>query len=432
MKIFEKMSISTVRICFLTASLMLLSTLAGKEGKMNYTPARYSVDETDVHPYILPPLAGKEPLTAKSWQERRRPEILQLLKDECYGELLPAPDRTEVTLLNEKHGALGGTAIRREVKITFVMTDGREHSVIMLVYLPAKRSGKVPAFLGLNFKGNHHTTGETDVLPTGGEFVESGHALQQHRWCFDKVIARGYASATICYHDLHPDKINNTGKSVFALFFPRERYPQIMEKYSVIGAWAWGLSRAYEVLSAMPEIAGDRVIVHGHSRLGKTALWAGASDQRFAMVISNNSGCGGAALHKRKFGENLSQHFEAHVQRGVPVWFVRKLHDYIGKEETLPFDAHYLLALIAPRQLCVASATEDLSADPRGEFLACAAAAEVYSCFGYPPFAAGKMPGAGEHVPGIIHYHLRKGIHDQTPHDWERYLDAADRYFKQP
>jgi hypothetical protein len=335
----------------------------------------------------------------------------------------------EITLLSEKNDALNGIAIRREIGITF-RNNGKTHSVVMLVYLPKNTAAPVPAFLGLNFKGNHHTTGETDVLHTGSTFVPDGNALQEQRWCFAETIRRGYASATICYHDIHPDRTGNTDKSIFALFFDPQEYPQIGEKDSVIGAWAWGLSRAWEVLQSMPEIDGRRIIVHGHSRLGKTALWAGAADPRFAMVISNNSGCGGAALHKRKFGENLSQHFEAHLNRGIPIWFINKLHDYIGKEEFLPFDAHYLLALIAPRPLCVASATEDHGADPRGEFLACAAASEVYELFGNPPFNRTKTVQPGENIPGIIHYHLRPGIHDQTPHDWARYLNAADSYFK--
>lgn len=401
---------------------------------MDYPVGPYSYAESDVPAYTLPELLFSPRYgrinSAYNWVNHRRGEVLDILEKECYGKLLPRPDAVTVELISEKAGALNGIALRREIKITLAMNDGRKHSFIMLLYLPQTRTGAVPAFLGLNFKGNHNTTVETDVIPTGGNYVDPERHLQTHRWCFEDVVRRGYASATICYHDIHPDRADGTAASVFSLFFTPEKFSEISETHSVIGAWAWGLIRAAEVLRTMQEIDGSKIIVHGHSRLGKTALWAGASDQRFAMIISNNSGCGGAALHRRKFGENLSQHFEAHLRRGLPVWFVRKLHDYIGREEKLPFDAHYLLALAAPRPLCVASATEDLGADPKGEFSSCAAASEVYELFGNPPFGAGEMISADQNVPGTVHYHLRTGKHDQTPHDWMRYLDAADQYFK--
>ena len=402
---------------------------------MDYPVGPYSTKESDVPAYTLPPLLpGGSSATAYSWMNFRRREVLEILENECYGKALPRPDSTRVEIISEKKNALGGIALRREIRITFAMLNGKSHSLIMLLYLPQKRTGAVPAFLGLNFKGNHNTTPENDVLVTGGKYVEKARHLQNDRWCFEEVIRRGYASATICYHDIHPDRADGAAESVFALFFPPEKYPEISGKHSVIGAWAWGLSRAAEVLRSMPEIDSGKIIVHGHSRLGKTALWAGASDLKFAMIISNNSGCGGAALHRRKYGENLSQHFEAHLRRDLPVWFVSKLRNYIGREEKLPFDSHYLLALAAPRPLCVASATEDSGADPKGEFLACAAASEVYELFGNPPFGAKEMIPADTNVPGTLHYHLRSGRHDQTPHDWRRYLDAADHYFrhKQP
>lgn len=400
---------------------------------MDYPVGPYSKSEADVPAYTLPELLASSRGRVDSaweWMNYRRREVLDILKKECFGEILPRPDSVSVELLSEKSGALNGIALRRELRITFAMNNGRSHSFIMLLYLPLHRSGGVPVFLGLNFKGNHNTTPERDIIPTGGEYVEKERHLQTGRWCFEDVLRRGYASATICYHDIHPDRADGTAKSVFSLFFAPEKYSEISKKYSVIGAWAWGLSRAADVLRTMPEIDGSKIIVHGHSRLGKTALWAGAADQRFAMIIANNSGCGGAALHRRKFGENLSQHFEAHLQRDLPVWFVDKLREYIGKEENLPFDSHYLLALAAPRPLCVASATEDLGADPKGEMLGCAAASEVYELFGNPPFGFRELIPPDTNVPGTIHYHLRTGKHDQTPHDWRRYLDAADKYFK--
>ena len=159
-------------------------------------------------------------------------------------------------------------------------------------------------------------------------------------------------------------------------------------------------------------------------------MWAGAVDQRFAMIISNNSGCGGAALHKRKFGENLSQHFEAHLQRDLPVWFVEKLGEYIGKEENMPFDQHFLLAMAAPRPLCVSSATLDSGADPYGEFLSTVHASKVYELWGYKALKMQKMIKPDTAVGNRVHYHYRTGKHDQTWFDWKYYLSEADKVFR--
>ena len=324
-------------------------------------------------------------------------------------------------------------AIRKEVRIHCAMNNGKSISFDLLLYVPKQKTGPVPAFLGLNFGGNHVTTLEEDVHKTGfknpGVTSMPERGCQVHRWDFETVIDRGYASATISYHDILPDRVNSWAESAFRLFFDADQYGTIGQTYSVIGCWAWGLSRGLDYLQSDPDIAGDRVAVHGHSRLGKTSLWAGAIDQRFKMVISNNSGCGGGALHKRKIGENLSQHFKHHTENcGVPCWFVDKLEQFIWHEELLPLDQHELMALIAPRPLAIATATEDLDADPKGEFLACKAASEVYALFGSKGLEIEEMPAPDVNISGDISFHYRTGKHNQTPQDWAHYLDLADRY----
>ncbi|MBO5762901.1 MAG: acetylxylan esterase, partial [Lentisphaeria bacterium] len=251
---------------------------------------------------------------------------------------------------------------------------------------------------------------------------------QTYRNHYEEVIRRGYASATICYHDIHPDVTGHTGDSVFRLFFEPEQYDSIRQRYSIIGAWAWGLSRALDCLEQQEGIDPRRVAVYGHSRLGKTALWAGATDRRFAMVISNDSGCAGGALHKRKFGENLSLHFQWHLERNVPVWFVDAAQQFIFREEDMPFDQHELLALIAPRPLAVGTASEDLEADPYGEFLACQAASNVYALYGAEGLGECSMPAPGNGCGKEISFHCRPGKHELLPEDWSWYLDFADRY----
>ncbi|MDD3953958.1 MAG: acetylxylan esterase [Lentisphaeria bacterium] len=410
--------------------------MSEKSCEANWKP--YSIDEKDVPEYTLPdPLRtteGRHISTAIEWVNGQRERILQQLKDGEYGEILPRPDSTRFELLAQRNDALDNTAIRKEFRIHCSMENGRSFAFDMLLYLPKNATGPVPAFLGLNFKGNHNTTDEKDVRCTG--FIKPGmlaveeRSLQADRWCFREAVRRGFASATLCYHDIHPDATHSEQYSAFSLFFTPEQYPDIQKRYSVIGCWAWGLSRALECLEHDPMINPAKIAVHGHSRLGKTALWAGAIEKRFRMVISNNSGCGGAALHRRKFGENLSQHFEAHENSGVPVWFVKKCHDYIGCEETMPFDQHELLAMAAPRPLAIATATEDFYADPKGEFLAAKAASEVYALFASKGLDAAQMPQPDQYISGDISFHYRTGKHDQTPFDWEHYFALAEKFLK--
>jgi len=401
----------------------------------------YGFDESQVPDYVLPdPLLkpdGSKVTTAQEWMAHQRARILALLKQYEYGELLPRPDKLSFRLLSRKDDALDGTAIRKEIRITAAMDNGRDLSFDMLLYMPKDaESHPVPAFLGLNFKGNHATSYEDDVAPTGidkqdglpEETIMQNRACQERRWCFKETVARGFASATVCYNDIFRDQTGFQDNSVFRLFYDKPDMESIGNTYTVIGAWAWGLSRAMDCLESLPEIRHDAVAVHGHSRLGKTSLWAGAIDQRFAMVISNDSGCGGGALHRRKYGENISQHFQNHLNWGVPCWFINKLDEYLWREEDLPIDQHELLAMAAPRPLAIATATLDLPADPKGEFLAACAASQIYGLFGSQGLPQTEMPAPDVNITGDISFHYRTGKHDQTPQDWAHYWELMDKF----
>ena len=391
-------------------------------------------DESKVPAYTLPPLLtakdGSEIKTAFEWVRKRRPEILQTFKDEVFGELPPRPDSFTKEVISVKEDALDNTAIRKEIKLTFAH-NGKTHSFVMLVYIPKNAPAPVPVFVGLNFKGNHGTTVEDDVMKTGrglnGELVEPERGVQAERWSFTEALKRGFASATVCYHDIHPDDKDTASwrKSIYNLFYSEETDEQFHTHGGSISCWAWGLGRMLDALENEPLIDTKRAIVHGHSRLGKTALWTGANDPRFKLVISNDSGCCGAAIHRRLYGETIEV-----ICEWFPQWFTTSLRKYICNETALPYDQHHLVALSAPRAVCIASATEDRWADPKGEFLSGYHASEVYQLFGAKGMPVDEWPEAGVYVSGEVSYHLRVGKHDQTLFDWLHYFELADKYVR--
>jgi hypothetical protein len=410
-------------------------------------------DESSIPPYNLPDLLvtddGKAVRNSKEWETIQRPAILKKFKEHVYGEVpgKPRDIHFKTTYLDRK--ALGGKATRKEITIYFTKGENGP-SMVMLLYLPNQVKTKVPVFIGLNFTGNHAAQFDSTITitdnwkrintnnaPTLVKDWPAGRGAwkpstnnkkairgdEAHRWPVEELINNGYGMATAYYEDLEPDHPEGWKVGVRGLL--QKELNIKPESWGSICAWAWGLSRMMDYLETDDRVNEKQVVVTGLSRLGKTSLWAGANDQRFAIVISNDSGEGGASLSKRIYGETIEL-----INRVNPHWCVGKYKTYNFATDKLPVDQHMLVALAAPRPIYIASAIDDKPADPKGEFLSGKFAGPVFALYGKTGVGVEEQPAVDTPVGESIGYHVRTGGHDILLYDWQQFMRFANRHFK--
>jgi hypothetical protein len=390
-------------------------------------------DEAKVGDYTLPDpllcLDGSRVTTPEAWFAKRRPEILERYRNEVFGRS-PGPG-TNVTfnVWETSSNALGGTAVRKQVEINFSGTADGPFAHLLL-YTPAGKTNS-PTFLCLQFNGNYTVIDDPAIAIFPGWSGKTGQPAMPknpvrgefaRNWKIAETLARGYGIAVIDYREIEPDLPNGAGFR----FGVRKNFPAPGPgDWGAIGAWAWGASRALDYLTTERDVDAERVILFGHSRLGKTVLWAGAQDRRFAAVIANCSGEMGAALSRRDYGETVDD-----VVKHFPYWMAGNFKKYAKHWDALPVDSHFLISLIAPRPLFLNTGSEDRWGDPHGEFLAARAATPVYELLGKTGVTETDFPPLDHPIQHDISFNCHTGKHDVLPSDWDNFLDFADAHFK--
>jgi hypothetical protein len=351
---------------------------------------------------------GQKVESASVWKTTRRPEILELFRENVYGRApLGRPEKMSFKVMESDPNAMNGKATRKLVDISFAGPGGEE-TIHLVLFIPNTPVKPAPCLLLICNRD------PANIDPT--------RKVKSPFWPAEQIVARGYAAAAFHNADVAPDKYDQFTTGVFKIFDPPQGCRA--DSWGTITAWAWGASRVMDYLETDRDIDAGKVAVVGHSRGGKTALWAGAQDERFAMVVSNDSGSTGAALARNKRGEHIRD-----INRAFPHWFCANYKRFNDREAALPVDQHELAALIAPRLLYIASASEDKGSDPKNEFLSAVHAGPVYKLFGLEGLGTAGMPKAESPLQsGFIAYHLRTGKHDLTEYDWQRFMDFADKH----
>jgi hypothetical protein len=383
-------------------------------------PVNY--DEALVGTYTLPDplvLANGQPVRdARTWNEKRRPEIVRLFEENEYGRAPGRPAGMSFDVFDKGTPALDGKAIRRQVTVYF-SADKAGPKMDLLIYLPAGARKPSPLLLNISFSANSAVVNDPGVKPgqvwgRDNKRVPAPAGMAFGRINVARLLERGIGFATVYYGDIDPDFLGGVPLGVRGLY-----PPPAADEWGSIAAWAWGLSRAMDYLETDKGVDAKRVAITGASRLGKTVMWAGARDPRFAMVIASCSGEGGAALSRRDYGETIAHLVEP---TRYPYQFCANYAKFARHVDQLPVDAHMLVALMAPRPVLLQTGDQDNWSDPKGEFLAAVAAGPVFRLLGKQALDTDQWPAAGQPILHTLGYYMHAGGHGTIPSDWDVFL----------
>lgn len=398
-------------------------------------PVNY--DEANVGTYTLPdPLVmtnGRRVSDAKTWTAKRRPEIVRLFEENEYGRSPGRPSAMTFDVFDKGSPAFDGKAIRKQITIYF-SADKNGPKMDLLLYLPARAAKPVPLFLQISFSANSSAVDDPGVKP--GEVwgrdkkrIPAASARAFGRLNVIPFLEQSVAVATFYYGDIDPDFEGGIPYGVRKLYLKSGESQPAPDEWGSISAWAWGLSRAVDYFETEKAVDAKKIAIFGVSRLGKTVMWAGAHDQRIAMVIASCSGEGGAALSRRDYGETIA-HLTAPSR--YPYQFCANYAKYAGHADRLPVDANMLVALMAPRPVMLQTGSTDYWSDPKGEFLAAVAATPVFHLFGEKGMETDQMPPAGQPlIDNSIGYLMHDGGHGALPGDYAQYRKFIAMHLQQ-
>jgi hypothetical protein len=417
MKNLNLFSLAGLLILFLSFNLEAQTSTGWQASKetverLSKPGTEFNYYEEKVPAFTLPPVLvtndGRKVTDLSTWIRIRRPEILEMFRENVFGRIPETPYKKSFKVVNLDKNALNGAATLKKVEIT--ISSGTKSLVIYLsVYTPNNAKKPVPLFLLMD-----NWTDETQVPKW---------KKPEEFWPVKEAIERGYGMAEFGSSDIDPDNYDDFNNGIHGIL---DKTPRRDDAWGTLAAWAWGASRCLDYLMTDRDVAGDKVAVVGFSRGGKSVLWAGAEDQRFAMVISNESGAGGSALARRRFGETV-----ARLNTSFPHWYCTNYKKFSNNEDAMPVDMHMLLALIAPRALYIDCADEDLWGDPRGSYLSLYNALPVYNLTGNKAEISEAMPPLNKQViSGNVGFHIRDGAHNMLLKDWNFFMDFADGIFK--
>ncbi|HEV7330508.1 MAG TPA: hypothetical protein VGN63_05660 [Flavisolibacter sp.] len=397
-------------------------------------PVNY--EEAQVGSYILPdPLTlqnGKMVKTIADWETARRPEVLRLFEQIQFGQAPPKPVQFSFNVFEKGTPVFNGTAIRKQVTVYFTSDTGN-HKMDLLLYLPARQSKPVPLLLTISFSANATVVKDVGVKP--GTVWKNGERVPATTSGFgqvdvEKFIRNGIGYATVYYGDIEPDFKGGIRYGIRGHYLQPGATAVAPNEWGAIAAWSWGLSRAMDYLQTDSDIDSRKIALTGASRLGKTVLWTGARDPRFALVIASISGESGAALSRRNYGETV-----AHMTDTSRYFyqFAPRYHDYANRVAELPVDGHLLLSLMAPRPLLLQTGSSDCWSDPKGEFLAAKAATPVYRLYGKQGIEREEMPRAGDDTMlNTLGYYMHEGGHTVLPQDYDIFIRFIQKHFALP